>query len=336
MKRNIILVIGACGQIGTELTASLRERYGRYNVIAADKVASADILLDALDQDELRNIVRSCGVTQIYLLAAILSARGEQDIHAAWKLNVQSLLSVLEVARDQRLDKVFWPSSIAVFGPGSPKYNCPQQTRIEPNTVYGISKRAGEYWCKYYFEKFGVDVRSLRFPGLISYTAPAGGGTTDYAVDIFHQALEKQHYTCFLNEDTCLPMMYMPDAIRATLELMDAPRETIAIRTSYNLAGMSFAPCDLAAEIKRHLPRFSINYQPDHREAIAASWPASIKDEQARKDWGWQPRFDLKSMTADMLRQLAEIKGVSLGSKRMILQDYPDFPNEDNAFTTVL
>lgn len=336
MKRNIILVIGACGQIGTELTASLRERYGRYNVIAADKVASADIVLDALDQDELRNIVRSCGVTQIYLLAAILSARGEQDIHAAWKLNVQSLLSVLEVARDQRLDKVFWPSSIAVFGPGSPKYNCPQQTRIEPNTVYGISKRAGEYWCNYYFEKFGVDVRSLRFPGLISYTAPAGGGTTDYAVDIFHQALEKQHYTCFLNEDTCLPMMYMPDAIRATLELMDAPKETIAIRTSYNLAGMSFAPCDLAAEIKRHLPGFCINYQPDHREAIAASWPASIKDEQARKDWGWQPRFDLKSMTADMLRQLAEIKGVSLGRKRMILQDYPDFPNEDNAFTTVL
>jgi nucleoside-diphosphate-sugar epimerase len=298
-------------------------------------VPAADILLDVLDQDELRNVVRDCGVTQIYLLAAILSARGEQNINAAWKLNIQSLLSVLEIAKEQQLDKVFWPSSIAVFGPDSPKYNCPQQTRIEPNTVYGISKRAGEYWCNYYFERYGVDVRSLRFPGLISYTAPAGGGTTDYAVEIFHQALEKQHYTCFLNEDNCLPMMYMPDAIRATLELMNAPKEKITIRTSYNLAGMSFAPCDLAAEIKRHIPAFDINYQPDHREVIAHSWPASIKDEQARKDWNWKPRFDLKSMTEDMLRQLDAIKGIGLMKEKGCLQHYPDFPNEDPAFTKV-
>jgi nucleoside-diphosphate-sugar epimerase len=250
MKTDKILVIGACGQIGIELTAALRKQYGRFNVIAADKKAAADILLDVLDHQDLLNVVRECGVTQIYLLAAMLSANGEQNADAAWKLNVQSLLSVLNIAKDQKLDKVFWPSSIAVFGPGSPKYNCPQQTRIEPNTVYGISKRAGEYWCNYFFEKHGVDVRSLRFPGLISYTASPGGGTTDYAVDIFHEALEKQHYTCFLTDDNCLPMMYMADAIRATLELMNAPKEKISIRTSYNLAGMSFAPCDLAAEIR--------------------------------------------------------------------------------------
>jgi nucleoside-diphosphate-sugar epimerase len=333
MKHDIILVIGACGQIGTELTASLRERYGSLNVIAADKVPAADILLDVLDQAELRNVVRDCGVTQIYLLAAILSARGEQNINAAWKLNIQGLLSVLEVAKEQQLDKVFWPSSIAVFGPGSPRYNCPQHTRIEPDTVYGISKRAGEYWCNYYFEKYGVDVRSLRFPGLISYTAPAGGGTTDYAVEIFHQALEKQYYTCFLNEDNCLPMMYMPDAIRATLELMNAPKEKITIRTSYNLAGMSFAPCDLVAEIQRHIPGFRINYEPDHRDAIALSWPASIKDEQARKDWNWKPRFDLKSMTEDMLRHLGAIKGIDRTKEKGYLQDYPDFPNEDPVIT---
>lgn len=305
MKTTKILVIGACGQIGTELTAALREKYGQYNVIAADKVIGADILLDVLDHQELENIVRECGITQIYLLAAMLSATGERNADAAWKLNVQGLLNVLKIAQERKLDKVFWPSSIAVFGPGSPKYNCPQQTRIEPNTVYGISKRAGEYWCNYYFEKHGVDVRSLRFPGLISYTAPPGGGTTDYAVDIFHQALEKQQYTCFLTEDNCLPMMYMPDAIRATLELMEAPKEKLGIRTSYNLAGMSFAPCDLAAAIREHIPGFSISYAPDYRNAIANSWPASIKDLQAREDWGWKPAYNLRGMTADMLEQLA-------------------------------
>ncbi|MCQ6957174.1 NAD-dependent epimerase/dehydratase family protein [Mucilaginibacter aquariorum] len=335
MKTDIILVIGACGQIGIELTVALRERYGRFNVIAADKVATADILLDALDQDALRNVVRNCGVTQIYLLAGTFSTPAEQDIPPGWKLNIQSLLSVLEVAKEQRLDKVFWPSSIAVFGPGSPKYNCPQQTCVEPDTVYGISKRVGEYWCNYYFEQYGVDVRSLRFSGLVACTAPTGYGTTDYAVSIFHQAIEKQHYTCFLNEDTCLPMMYLPDAIRAILELMDAPKEAITIRTSYNLAGMSFAPCDLAAEIKKHIPGFRIDYQPDHREMIAAGWPASIKDEQARKDWGWQPHFDLKGMTADMLAQLTKIKGAYPEQEQMALHDFPDFPNEDHDFTGV-
>jgi nucleoside-diphosphate-sugar epimerase len=229
------------------------------------------------------------------------------------------------VAKEQQLDKVFWPSSIAVFGPDSPRYNCPQETRIEPKTVYGISKRTGEYWCNYYFEQYGVDVRSLRYPGLISYTAPAGGGTTDYAVDIFHQALEKQHYTCFLEEDTCLPMMYMPDAMRAALELMNAPKEKITIRTSYNLAGMSFAPCDLAAEIKKYIPGFKISYAPDSRQAIANGWPASIKDKQARSDWGWQPVYDLKSMTKDMLQNLNELKGGALLEKEIIGASYPDF-----------
>ena len=308
MKKQIILIIGAAGQIGTELTIALRQEYGRENVIAADKNIKPGfngIELDVLDTAKLKQVIYDLEVTQVYLLAAMLSATGEQHPGAAWKLNVQSLLSVLEIAKEFRLDKVFWPSSIAVFGPGSPKYNCPQHTRIEPNTVYGISKRAGEYWCQYYFEKFGVDVRSLRYPGLISYRTPPGGGTTDYAIDIFHRALTRQNYTCFLAEDNCLPMMYMPDAIRATLELMNAPKERLTIRTSYNIAGMSFAPCDLAAAIRTHLPEFKIAYEPDYRNTIANSWPASIKDSEARKDWGWQPEFDLQKMTADMLANIA-------------------------------
>lgn len=336
MKKEIILVIGACGQIGTELTAALREKYGRYNVIAADKKITADILLDVLDHEELNNVVRQCGVTQIYLLAAMLSASSEKNADAAWKLNVQSLLSVLKIAKEQKLDKIFWPSSIAVFGPESPKYNCPQQTRTEPNTIYGISKRTGEYWCNYYFEKHGVDVRSLRFPGLISYTVPPGGGTTDYAVDIFHQALEKQQYTCFLDEDNCLPMLYMPDAIRATLALMNAPKEKISIRTSYNLAGMSFAPCDLAAEIKKHIPEFKINYEADYRNAIANSWPASIRDDQARKDWGWKPEYDLNLMTTDMLSNLARIKNIDIPVKPQHSDPqefFPDYPADNYVFT---
>ena len=308
MKKQIILIIGAAGQIGTELTFALRQEYGRENVIAADKNVKPGfngIKLDVLDTAKLKQVIYDLEVTQVYLLAAMLSATGEQHPGAAWKLNVQSLLSVLEIAKEFKLDKVFWPSSIAVFGPGSPKYNCPQHTRIEPNTVYGISKRAGEYWCQYYFEKFGVDVRSLRYPGLISYRTPPGGGTTDYAIDIFYQALEKGYYNCFLAEDNCLPMMYMPDAIRATLELMNAPKEQLTIRTSYNIAVMSFAPCDLAASIKMHLPEFKIAYEPDYRNTIANSWPASIKDSEARKDWGWQPEFDLQKMTADMLANIA-------------------------------
>lgn len=317
MKKDKILVIGACGQIGTELTAALQVQHGAENVIAADiqnqpKGLKNYICLDALDHQGIERVVRECGVTQIYLLAAMLSANGEKDINAAWKLNVQSLMSVLQIARDHKLDKVFWPSSIAIFGPGSAKYNCRQHARSEPITVYGISKKAGEHFCNYYFENFGVDVRSLRYPGLISYTAPPGGGTTDYAVDIYHQALERGHYTGFLEEDCCLPMMYMPDAIRATLELMNAPKEKISIRTSYNIAGMSFAPCDIAAAIKKHIPDFKISAVPDFRQAIAKSWPASIDDQQARTDWGWKPAHDLKSMTEDMLVNLGQQKGIDL------------------------
>lgn len=305
-----ILVIGACGQIGTELTTALSLRHGADNVIAADIHNKAEgiknyICLDALDHPGIERVVRECGVSQIYLLAAMLSANGEKDINAAWRLNVHSLLSVLKIAAEWKLDKVFWPSSMAVFGPTSAKYNTRQHARSEPATVYGISKKAGEYWCNYYFEKYGVDVRSLRYPGLVSYSAPPGGGTTDYAVDIFHEALEKQSYTCFLEEDCCLPMLYMPDAIRATLELMEAPKESLTIRTSYNLAGMSFAPCDLAAAIQKHIPGFSICYAPDYRQSIAQGWPASIDDTQARRDWGWQPAYNLEAMCADMLEQLS-------------------------------
>jgi nucleoside-diphosphate-sugar epimerase len=317
MMSDKILVIGACGQIGTELTEALRQQHGPENVIAADVRPHQPgnghyIQLDVLDHAKLEKVIRECGVTQVYLLVAMLSATGEKDPTTAWKLNMQSLLSVLEIARIHQLDKVFWPSSIAVFGPTSPKHQCPQDIGTEPNTVYGMSKRAGENWCHYYFEKYGVDVRSLRFPGLVSYSTPPGGGTTDYAVDIFHQALAQGNYECFLNEDTCLPMLYMPDAIRATLKLMNAPKENIGTRTSYNLAGMSFAPCDLAAELQQHLPGFTISYRPDFRQAIAAGWPASIDSQQAAADWGWQPVFDLKKMTKDMLQQL--------GGKRTVLE----------------
>jgi nucleoside-diphosphate-sugar epimerase len=330
-KETKILVIGACGQIGTELTAALSSKYGKDNVIAADILDRYEgncnyIKLNALDHVQIEKVVTECGVTQIYLLAAMLSAKGEQHIDAAWKLNVQSLLSVLKIAAEQKLDKVFWPSSIAVFGPTSAKYNTRQHARAEPTTVYGISKKAGEYWCNYYYEKFGVDVRSLRYPGLISYTAPAGGGTTDYAVDIYHQALEQKSYTCFLEEDTCLPMMYMPDAIRATQELMEAPKEKISIRTSYNLAGMSFAPCDVAAAIKCHIPVFRVSYSPDFRQQIAQGWPASIDDGQAKADWGWAPYYNLEQMTIDMLQQLAEQKGIAA---ELVTKTDPEFfPHE--------
>ncbi|MDB5004418.1 MAG: putative epimerase/dehydratase [Mucilaginibacter sp.] len=309
MKLTKILVIGACGQLGTELTVALRQKFGTEQVIAADQkpqdnTSGPYVQLDVLNFGAMADLVRKEQVTQVYLLAAILSATGEQNIHLAWELNMQGLINVLKIAAAQHLDKVFWPSSIAVFGPGSPRYNCPQNTRIEPTTMYGISKRAGESWCSYYFEKFGVDVRSLRYPGLISHAAKPGGGTTDYAIDIFHQAIQQNHYTCFLKEDTCLPMLYMEDAVRATLKLMEAPEESIKIRTSYNLAGMSFAPCDIAAAIRRHIPGFTMAYEPDHRQVIADSWPASIRDTQAREEWGWQPAYTLETMVADMLANL--------------------------------
>src|SRR6187431_411412 len=281
MIREKILVIGASGQIGVELTLALRQIYGNANVIASDLREENSLLhgtgpyvsLDVMNKEMLHVQVIRQNITQIYLLAAILSATGEKNPNLAWNLNMQGLLNVLDIAREEKLQKVYWPSSIAVFGPTSPKKNCPQQTIIEPITVYGISKYAGEFWCNYFFNKYGVDVRSLRYPGLISYKSAPGGGTTDYAIEIFHEALEEGHYDCFLEENTYLPMMYMPDAIRATIELMEAPAEKINIRTSYNLSGMSFSPKEIAAEIKKHIPEFEISYAPDYRQEIAHSWP---------------------------------------------------------------
>ena len=312
MAREKILVIGASGQIGVELTQALRKIYGAANVIASDLREENELLhgtgpyvsLDVMNKEMLHVQVIRQNVTQIYLLAAILSATGEKSPNLAWHLNMQGLLNVLEIAKEEKLTKVYWPSSIAVFGPTSPKQNCPQHTIIEPTTVYGISKYAGEFWCNYYHLKYGVDVRSLRYPGLISYKSAPGGGTTDYAVEIFHEALEEKKYSCFLNEDTFLPMMYMPDAIRATIELMEAPVEKISIRTSYNLSGMSFSPKEIAAEIKKRIPEFTIEYKPDYRLAIAQSWPQSIDDSVARKDWGWKEEYDLSAMTNDMLDNL--------------------------------
>ena len=307
-----ILVIGASGQIGVELTLALRKMYGEANVIASDLREENPLLhgtgpyvsIDVMNKEMLHVQVIRQGVTQIYLLAAILSATGEKNPNLAWHLNMQGLLNVLDIAREEKLSKVYWPSSIAVFGPTSPKQNCPQQTIIEPTTVYGISKYAGEFWCNYFFNKYAVDVRSLRYPGLISYKSAPGGGTTDYAVEIFHDALEDKHYDCFLQKDTYLPMMYMPDAIRATIELMEAGSEKITTRTSYNIAAMSFSPEEIASEIKKHIPGFTISYAPDYRQTIANSWPQSIDDAVARKDWGWKPEYDLSRMTEDMLKNL--------------------------------
>jgi nucleoside-diphosphate-sugar epimerase len=312
MAKEKILVIGASGQIGVELTLALRKIYGASNVIASDLREQNELLqgtgpyvsLDVMNKEMLHVQVIRQGVTQIYLLAAILSATGEKNPNLAWHLNMQGLLNVLDIAREEKLSKVYWPSSIAVFGPTSPKKDCPQQTIIEPITVYGISKYAGEFWCNYFFHKYGVDVRSLRYPGLISYKSAPGGGTTDYAVEIFYEALEEGKYNCFLEKDTYLPMMYMPDAIRATIELMEAPKEKISVRTSYNLSGMSFSPKEIGAEIKQHIPAFNISYAPDYRQDIANSWPQSIDDSVARNDWGWKPEYDLPRMTTDMLDNL--------------------------------
>ena len=312
MSREKILVIGASGQIGVELTLALRKIYGEGNVIASDLREENPLLrgsgpyvsLDVMNKEMLHVQVIRQGVTQIYLLAAILSATGEKNPNLAWHLNMQGLLHVLDIAREEKLQKVYWPSSIAVFGPTSPKQACPQQTIIEPTTVYGISKYAGEFWCNYYFNKFGVDVRSLRYPGLISYKSAPGGGTTDYAVEIFHEALADKHYDCFLEKDTYLPMMYMPDAIRATIELMEAPSEKIKTRTSYNIAAISFSPEEISNEIKKYIPEFTIDYAPDYRQAIANSWPQSIDDSVARRDWCWNHEYDLARMTKDMFENL--------------------------------
>ena len=307
-----ILVTGALGQIGTELTLALRNAYGNDNVITTDiREATAPELkggkhelLNVTDLRTLNELIKKHNITQIYHLAAILSASGERNPMAAWNINMDGLLNVVEACVTHKISKLFWPSSIAIFGPTTPKNNAPQHTIAEPSTVYGISKLAGEGWCKYYFEKEGLDVRSIRYPGLISYKSKPGGGTTDYAVEIFYEALASGKYECFLKEDTYLPMMYMPDAIRATIELMEAPAQNITIRNSYNVAGISFSPEEIAAAIKKQMPGFEISYAPDFRQQIAESWPASIDDSIAQKDWNWKPEYDLNSMTKDMLENV--------------------------------
>jgi nucleoside-diphosphate-sugar epimerase len=307
-----ILIIGACGQIGTELTHSLRKIYGTDNVIASDiRKLNNDVVnsgpfevINALDFNQIEHLVEVHKIDEIYLMAALLSATAEKNPAFAWDLNMNSLFHVLNLAKAKKIKKIFWPSSIAVFGPTTPKENTPQYTIMEPSTVYGISKQSGERWCEYYHNIFGVDVRSIRYPGLISYSSPPGGGTTDYAVDIFHKALADKKYECFLSSETKMPMMYMDDAIAATIQIMQAPAEQIKIRSSYNLAAMSFTPTEIAAEIKKHIPEFTISYEPDFRQKIADSWPASIDDRDARKDWNWKHKYDLETMTKDMLEHL--------------------------------
>ena len=307
-----IIIIGACGQIGTELVLELRKQKGAENVIAADVKELCPAILqdgpyvkmDILDRDFVREYIIQHEIKVVYLLAALLSATAEKNPDFAWKLNMEGLFTILDLAKEKHIDKIFWPSSIAVFGPTTPRDNTPQYTIMEPTTVYGISKQSGERWCEYYFNKYNVDVRSIRYPGLISYTSLPGGGTTDYAVDIFYKAKLKVPFMCFLNEDSALPMMFMEDAIRATLELMDAPKENIKIRSAYNLSGCSFTPKELAEEIKTHISTFEILYQPDFRQAIADSWPKSIDDSHARRDWGWKENFNTSKMVEVMIKNI--------------------------------
>jgi nucleoside-diphosphate-sugar epimerase len=309
-----ILIIGACGQIGTELTQRLRAIHGTENVIASDiRKLNIDVVnsgpfevVNALDFNQIEHLVEQYQIEEVYLMAALLSATAEKNPAFAWDLNMNSLFHVLNLAKAGKIKKIFWPSSIAVFGPTTPRDNTPQYTVMEPSTVYGISKQAGERWCEYYHNKFGVDVRSIRYPGLISWTTLPGGGTTDYAVDIYYKALEDKKYTCFLSEATALPMMYMDDAIKATIGIMQAPAEQVKIRSAYNLSAVSFTPKEIAASIQQHIPEFSIDYAPDFRQAIADSWPASIDDTRAREDWGWQPDYDLEKMTSVMLENLSK------------------------------
>jgi nucleoside-diphosphate-sugar epimerase len=307
-----ILIIGACGQIGTELTQKLRGIYGVENVIASDiRKLNIDVVnsgpfevLNALDFNQIQHLVEVHKIDEVYLMAALLSATAEKNPAFAWDLNMNSLFHVLNLAKAGKIKKIFWPSSIAVFGPTTPRENTPQYTIMEPSTVYGISKQTGERWCEYYYNIYGVDVRSIRYPGLISWSSPPGGGTTDYAVDIFHKAIANKKYDCFLSSETKMPMMYMDDAIAATIQIMQSPKEQIKIRSSYNLAAMSFTPTEIAAEIKKHIPEFTITYNPDFRQKIADSWPASIDDSSAREDWNWKHQFDISSMTKDMLDHL--------------------------------
>jgi nucleoside-diphosphate-sugar epimerase len=307
-----ILILGACGQIGTELTLALRELYGNEQVVASDIREGTDSLmnsgpfelLDATNYQAIEDVIMYHEIEEVYLMAAMLSATAEKFPERAWNLNMNSLFNVLNLAKERKIEKVFWPSSIAVFGPNTPKDNTPQSTIMEPSTVYGISKQSGERWCSYYYHKFGVDVRSVRYPGLISWKTLPGGGTTDYAIEIYHEALEKGTYTCFLNEDVKLPMMFMDDAIRATIKLMDCNPEKISVRSSYNLAAMSFSPADISASIKKHIPNFKVSYSPDFRQSIAETWPSSIDDSKAKEDWGWESKFDLENTTVEMLKHL--------------------------------
>ena len=311
-----ILILGACGQIGTELTLELRQKYGNENVIASDIREGSESLmdsgpfeiLDATSYTAVEDAVMHYEVEEVYLMAAMLSATAEKFPERAWNLNMNSLFNVLNLGKEKKIDKIFWPSSIAVFGKNTPKENTPQHTLMEPSTVYGISKQTGERWCAYYHAKYGVDVRSVRFPGLISWKTQPGGGTTDYAVEIYIKALEEGRYTCFLKEDTLLPMMFMDDAIRASIELMESDGNKLSIRSSYNLGAMSFTPGEIARSIRAVLPDFQISYEPDFRQAIADSWPGSIDDTQARKDWGWNAEFDLERTTSEMIHQLKALK----------------------------
>ena len=307
------LVIGSSGQIGVELIDQLSKIHGPNNVIASDikprlknKIKGVEYLtLDVLDKPMLLEVIKKYKIKEVYLLAALLSAVAEKNIQFAWDLNMQGLFNVLDLAKEKYINKIFWPSSIAVFGPTSPKLNTPQTTILEPTTVYGISKMAGERWCEYYFLKFGVDVRSLRYPGIISYKSPTGGGTTDYAVEIFHAAVNKGNYKCFIEKDITLPMIYMDDAIRATIELMNIDRKDLTINYSYNLSGMSFAPNEIANELKKHYPNFKMTYEKDFRNDIAVTWPSVIDDSLARKDWNWNQEYDLRKTTIEMLKGIS-------------------------------
>lgn len=314
MSSTNILVVGAAGQIGTELVIALREQYGTDRVVASDlSPTPTDALangpyesINVLDKDRLLEVVKAYKITEIYQLAALLSATAEQKPALGWDLNMNGLSNVLDLARDGHIKRIFWPSSIAVFGPNTPKIKTPQRTIMEPTTVYGITKVAGESWCEYYNKRYGIDVRSVRYPGIIGYKSNPGGGTTDYAVHIFHGAIKNGKYESFISEQSAMPMMYMPDAIKATLEIMNAPEEQIKLRTSYNISGMSFTPEVLAEAIKKHIPDFTISYNPDYRDGIAKSWPSSLDDSLAREQWGWKPDFDLDKLVADMLENLKE------------------------------
>ena len=314
MKSDKILILGSCGQIGVELTLALRTQYGNDAIIATDIKEEHSLLkgtgpfyqVHVMDINAVLALVKKEQITQIYLLAALLSATGEKMPLKAWDINMTSLLQVLEMSVQEKIAKVYWPSSIAVFGSTTPKQATPQKTIVEPETVYGISKYAGENWCQYYAKRYGLDVRSIRYPGLISWKSLPGGGTTDYAVDIYLQALAQKKYTCFLSEHTYLPMMYMEDAIRATIELMEAPADRLSTRLAYNISAMSFSPKEIAASIQKHIPDFSIDYAPDFRQQIADGWPQSIDDRLAQEDWNWKAAFDLEKMTATMLENLSK------------------------------